>query len=60
MVPQKVAGLLLSVFFLLQFLATLKRFRGLVYYAEFTNPDGDLCFVLARTGSEALIVCSET
>lgn len=28
MVPQKAAGLLLSVFFFLQFLATLKRFGG--------------------------------
>lgn len=45
MVPQKVAGLLLSVFFLLQFLATLKNFRRAVYYADFTNPGGHLPFL---------------
>lgn len=60
MVPRKVAVLLLSVFFLLQFLAILKCFRGVVYYAESTNPDGHLPFARASPGSEALIICSET
>lgn len=59
MVPQKAAGLLLSVFFL-QFLATLKCFWGVVYCTEFTNPDHHLPFVQTSLDSEALIICSET
>lgn len=48
MVPQKVADLLLSVFFLLQFLATLKHFREVVYHAVNLTVTclcvGQLCF----------------
>lgn len=48
MVPQKVADLLLPVFFLLQFLATLKHFREVVYHAVNLTVTclcvGQLCF----------------
>jgi len=60
MVPQEVAGLLLSVFYLFQFPATLKHFRRSVYYTEFTNPDGHPPSVRASPGPEALIMFSET